>query len=144
MIKLATVMAAEPSLSLTLMQQCGVDHVVSYGSMAPIPHASDEEQPWSHSSLAREREAFEALGLTMSVIEARPPMEKIKLGLAGRDEEIEVVCALLRNMGSAGIPVWCSMWMPILGVLRTARDIPTRGVGPTSAAMITVRCRISR
>lgn len=127
MIKLATVMAAEPSLSLTLMQQCGVDHVVSYGSMAPIPHASDEEQPWSYSSLAREREAFEALGLTMSVIEARPPMEKIKLGLAGRDEEIEVVCALLRNMGSAGIPVWCSMWMPILGVIRTARDIPTRG-----------------
>lgn len=127
MIKLATVMAPEPSVSLTLMQQCGVEHVVGYGSMAPIPNASEDEQPWSYPSLARDREAFEKLGLTLSVIEARPPMENIKLGQPGRDEEIEVVCSLLRNMGVAGIPVWCSMWMPILGVLRTSRNLPTRG-----------------
>ena len=63
--------------------------------------------------------AYEANGFTLSVIESRPPMEKIKLALPGRDEEIDVVCQLLRNMGQVGIPVWCSMWMPILGVLRT-------------------------
>ena len=30
-------------------------------------------------------------------------------------------------MGALGIPVWCSMWMPILGVLRTSHTIPSRG-----------------
>ena len=39
---------------------------------------------------------------------------------------IEVVCAMLRNMGELGIPVWCSMWMPILGVMRTSFELPTR------------------
>ena len=48
---------------------------------------------------------YEQNGFEMAVIESRPPMEKIKLGLPGRDEEIEVVCALLHNMGKAGIPV---------------------------------------
>jgi mannonate dehydratase len=54
-------------------------------------------------------------------------MEKIKLGLPGREQEVEGVCAFLRNMGRLQIPVWCSMWMPILGVLRTGRANPTRG-----------------
>jgi mannonate dehydratase len=60
-------------------------------------------------------------------------MEKIKLALPGRDEEIDVVCRMLRNMGELGIPVWCSSWMPILGVMRTRRDLPTRGGALVSA-----------
>ena len=126
MIQIAISIAPQPSLGLTLMKQCGVEHAVGGISLNPIPDASEEEQPWSYSSLARAKAAYEQSGLTLSVIESRPPMEKIKLGLPGRDEEIDVVCALLRNMGALGIPVWCSMWMPILGVLRTSHALPSR------------------
>ena len=127
MIKIAVSTSPQPGLALTLMKQCGVDYAVGGISLQPIANASEEEQPWSYPSLARAKAAYEQVGLTLSVIESRPPMEKIKLGLPGRDEEIEVVCALLRNMGAVGIPVWCSAWMPILGVLRTSRTIPSRG-----------------
>jgi mannonate dehydratase len=127
MIKLAFVASPEPNITTTLMKQCGVDHAVYYPGLQPIPNASEEDQPWSHTSLARAKDGFEKTGLELAVIEGRPPMEKIKLGLPGRDEEIAVVCTFLRNMGALQIPVWCSMWMPILGVLRTSGAIPTRG-----------------
>ncbi|MFA6111459.1 MAG: mannonate dehydratase [Candidatus Latescibacterota bacterium] len=127
MIKLAYVAAPQPSLTVTLMKQCGVNHAVYYPDMSPVPNAGADDQPWGYAALARAKAGFAEIGLEMSVIEARPPMEKIKLGLPGRDQEVEGVCAFLRNMGRLGIPVWCSMWMPILGVLRTARTSPTRG-----------------
>jgi mannonate dehydratase len=127
MIKLAIAASPEPTLALTLMRQCGVEHAVGGIDLNPVPNAGEDEQPWSYSSLARAKAAYKRVGFRLSVIEDRPPMEKIKLALPGRDEEIEVVCELLRNMGKLGIPVWCSMWMPILGVLRTSGTIPSRG-----------------
>ena len=127
MIKIAVSMGPQPGLPLTLMRQCGVERAVGGISLQPIAGASDDEQPWSRASLERAVAAYDQNGFELSVIESRPPMEKIKLAQPGRDEEIEVVCSLLRNMGAVGIPVWCSMWMPILGVLRTSHVIPSRG-----------------
>lgn len=109
------------------MKQCGVEGAVGGITLRPKPDAEPEEQPWSYTSLAKAKAAYEAAGIPLEVIESRPPMEKIKLGLSGRDEEIEVVCELLRNMGKLEIPVWCYAWMPILGVMRTSRSISSRG-----------------
>ncbi|MCC7263534.1 MAG: mannonate dehydratase [Candidatus Latescibacteria bacterium] len=133
MIKLAYVAAPEPNTANTLMKQVGVTHAVYYPSLATIPNAPEDQQPWGYAALARAKAGFEAMGMQMSVIEGRPPMEKIKLGQPGRDEEIEVVNKFLRNMGALKIPVWCSMWMPILGVIRTAYNIPTRAGAQVSA-----------
>ena len=126
MIKIAICLPPEPSLSMTMMRQCGVDYAVCHGSLEATPGAALEDQPWSLSSLRRIKETYQKLGLELTVWEGRPNMEKIKLGLPGRDAEIEVVCQMLHNMGELDIPVWCSMWMPILGVMRTSFEISTR------------------
>jgi mannonate dehydratase len=93
----------------------------------PIPGADTEHQPYSYMSLLRHKTAYENAGFELSVIESRPPMNLTKLGLAGRDDEIAVVCELIRNMGRLEIPVWCYEWMPVFNWLRTSTTIPSRG-----------------
>jgi len=73
------------------------------------------------------KESFEAGGFELAVIESRPPMERIKLGQSGREEEIDQVCVLIEAMGRAGVPVWCYEWMPVLNWIRTSTDVVSRG-----------------
>jgi mannonate dehydratase len=132
-IKIAYVASPEPSLANTLMAQLGVRHAVYGGSLETIPNAPEDQQPWSQAALKRAKDGYERIGMEMAVIESRPPMEKIKLALPGREEEVDVVCRFLRAMGAVGIPVWCSMWMPILGVMRTSFAVPSRAGAKVSA-----------
>ncbi|MDP6037224.1 MAG: mannonate dehydratase [Candidatus Latescibacteria bacterium] len=133
MLKIAISTAPQAGQRWTLMKQCGVEYAVGGISLRPKPDAEPEKQPWSYTSLAKAKAAYEEGGIPLAVIESRPPMENIKLGLPGRDEEIEVVCEFLRNMGKLEIPVWCYAWMPILGVIRTSRSVTTRGGAHVSA-----------
>lgn len=127
MLKLAIATPPQNGQQWTLMRQCGVEYAVGGINLHPKADADPDAQPWSYASLANAKAAYASGGIPLAVIESRPPMEKIKLGLPGRDEEIDVVCELLRNMGKLDIPVWCYAWMPILGVIRTSMSIPTRG-----------------
>ena len=127
MIKIAEVFGPEDKALWTLAKQCGVNHVVGGIDLHPIADATPEKQPWSYMSLLRAKTAYNDAGFDFSVIESRPPMEKIKLGLPGRDEEIAVVQEMIRNMGRLGIPVWCYQIMATVGVVRTSSTIPTRG-----------------
>lgn len=127
MMKIAEVFSPNQVGLSRLVKQCGVNHVVAGVSLSPIPNADEEDQPWSYKSLSQVKSAYEDLGFKLEVIESRPPMHKTKLGLPGRDEEIDVICKLIRNMGKLGIPVWCPEWMAVLGVLRTSNNIVSRG-----------------
>ncbi|NKB66354.1 MAG: TIM barrel protein [Candidatus Latescibacteria bacterium] len=127
MFKIAYVTAPQAGQRWTLMKQCGVEAAVGGISLRPNADAGADEQPWSYGPLAAAKAKYEEGGIPLEVIEARPPMEKIKLGVDGRDEEVAVVNELLRNMGKLGIPVWCYAWMPVLGVIRTSVSISSRG-----------------
>jgi mannonate dehydratase len=127
MIKIAEVFHPSARELWEPIKQCGVNYVVGGFGLQPIPNADPEQQPWSYMSLLRMKTAYRDAGFELAVIESRPPMDKIKLGLPGRDEQIEVIQAFIRNMGRLEIPVWCYEFMPGVTVLRTSSTIPTRG-----------------
>jgi mannonate dehydratase len=88
---------------------------------------------WEYDHLQRTVTRFADHGLSLNVVEDRPPMVDTVLGRDGRDEEIERVKRLLENMGRLGVDVYCWVWTenPV-GVVRTADDVPTRGDSRTS------------
>lgn len=83
---------------------------------------------WEYETLLQARNRFEDNGIRLQVVEDRPPMTRTVLGKEGRDEEIERVKRLIRNMGQLGIDIYCWVWTenPV-GVLRTSDSIPGRG-----------------
>jgi mannonate dehydratase len=127
MIKIAEILPPAPSPLWRMVQQCGIRHVVGMMDLSRGLDGPPEARPWSYTSLLGLKTGYESAGFVLDVLESRPPMERIKLGLPGRDQEIEAVCDLIRNMGRVGIPVWCYEWMPVFNWLRTAVDRPARG-----------------
>jgi mannonate dehydratase len=87
----------------------------------------DIDRPWDLAPLAVMQATMEAEGFTLSVIEDNPPMDRIRLGRPGREEEIELFRTLLRSMGKLGIPVLCYNWSAVVGWVRT--ELAMRGRG---------------
>jgi mannonate dehydratase len=128
MIRIAEVLPPRRTPLWRLVKQCGVDSVVGVLDFKGAGGgAGSREQPWSYQSLVRLKTGYEDGGFRLEVIESRPPMEACKLGLEGRDREIDSVCELLDNMGRLRIPVWCYEWMPVFNWLRTSVAAPARG-----------------
>ncbi|ELZ29430.1 mannonate dehydratase [Halosimplex carlsbadense 2-9-1] len=114
-------MSTEPTERWELAKQMGLSKAVS-----GLPRGADGD-PWDFEALLELSNRFADAGLDLAVIEDRPPLDDAILGRDGRDEQIETVKTLLRNMGRVGIDVWCYVWMAPLKVLRTSRSVRGRG-----------------
>ena len=124
MLQIAEFINPTPSPLWKLAKQAGIDLAV--GGL-PFDSLKAGEGPWDYAPLRRMQQVYEEGGFKLAVIEARPPLNKAKRGLPGRDEEIATVCTLLENMGKLGIPVWCYEWMTDFNWLRTNKSTPSRG-----------------
>lgn len=82
--------------------------------------------PWSEPELARDLATFADRGLDLVALEDTAPMDRARLGLPGRDEEISQVITQIRAMGNLGIPVLCYNWMAITTWGRTVGDAAGR------------------
>lgn len=148
MIKIAELLPPVPSLLWKQVHQVGVNYAVG---VLPYPSSIDEtgafswttnhgsieahevertalgDYPWELESLRALQASYAAHNLELVVLESSPPMEKVRLGLPGRDEEIELIKTMLRAMGQLGIKVWCYNFMAFESWGRTVVDKPTRG-----------------
>src|SRR6476469_7487867 len=125
MIEIAEFLAPTPSPVWKLAKQAGVDWAV--GGLPIDERFNGSDAPWDYLQLLRMKQRYSSGGFRLAVIEARPPLNKAKRGLPGRDEEIATVCTLIENMGRLGIPVWCYGWMAVFNWMRTSMGVPARG-----------------
>jgi len=122
-IKLALSLPPQPNRMWVLGKQLGVDYVV-----AGLPaNPSGPGVVCDYTSLLQMKKRYEDAGYAIAAIENRPPTDKVKLALPGRDEQIAVVCELIENMGALSIPVWCYEFTAKFGWMRTSVTTRTRG-----------------
>ena len=123
-IKLALMLDIRNKERCILARQIGVNHAI-----VPVNRTLRRIKRDRYvEALAKLKAAYEDLGLTIAGVESHPvAAEKIKLGLSGRDEEIENYCAAIEALGKVGIPMCCYNFMAGIGWYRTKTDIAERG-----------------
>jgi mannonate dehydratase len=123
-MKFAIMNGWQPDHTSRISRQIGVNHAIAgvNAALSKVPRTDYE------ATLARIKANFAESGLKIEGVESHPvPAEKIKLGLEGRDEEIENYIAAIKALGNVGIPVLCYNFMAGLGWYRTSVTAPGRG-----------------
>jgi mannonate dehydratase len=151
MLNIAEQLDPTPSPLWRLVKQAGVNHVVSLldggeqhwrwptatiqDALEPPPYVAPRrgERPWERAALLHAQEQYREFGLEPVVIEDTPPMDAIRLGRPGRDEQIDWFCAQIRAMGEVGIRTLCYNWVPISDWARTSGNYRLRGGAITSS-----------
>jgi len=112
-----------------LAKQVGVNHAIVTVTNILGKTPRDQYYP----VLKQVKENLAAAGLNFAGVESHPvPSEKIKLGIAGRDEEIENYIACIKALAQIDVRMVCYNWMAGLGWYRTRVNVPERGGALTS------------
>ncbi len=120
-MKIALVLPGVTEPNLRLARQISVDGVVT-----GLPPRGDDPLT-GFREIVTLRKQIEDAGLSLMVIESMAIPDRVKLGLPGRDEDIDRWRTGLRNLGAAGVPVVCYNWMAVFGWLRTSLTTRVRG-----------------
>ena len=112
-----------------LAAQLGVKYAVTKAA----PELSGLPDPSEFSALKTVRDRFAEAGFTLYALEGDEfDMSRIKLGLPGRDEDIDRYRRMLANMGKLGLKVLCFNFMAGVGWFRSRNDLTERGGALTS------------
>ena len=122
MLKLADYLRCTPDIQWKYAAQMGVKYAVGR-----MPDGHMEETAKSFERLKAMRDTYEENGFHLAVIEPACPNQKIKRNLPGRDEEIETMITLIRNMGKLGIGTLCYNFTAYFNWVRTQFDMKERG-----------------
>ena len=131
-MKPALALPARPDERWTLSRQIGVEYAVPHPAMGGATMESGTKRsggiPQDFDELLRMKNAFEGAGFEVPVLEGDLALsDTTRLGLPGRDEEIERFNEAIRSLGAVGIPVLCYSWMTHFWWLRNSTHIPLRG-----------------
>jgi len=121
-MRLSWYLPPRPSELWTLAVQLGMTDAVT-----TLPQPEAGRPVWDFTAFLHMKQSFAGAGLNVAVIESAPPMHRVRLGLPGRDTEIESICEMLTNMGAVGIAIWCYNFMGGFGWLRTSTTTRARG-----------------
>jgi mannonate dehydratase len=110
---------------LQLSRQMGVTGAIT--TSGPHLVGMRDRHAWELEPLAAIQDRFRQEGLEWKVVEGPPGLDKTKLGIAGRDEEIEHFITFLRHISQLGIYQVCYNWMPVISWARTSTDRKGRG-----------------
>jgi mannonate dehydratase len=123
-MKLAELFGLHEAHKIRLAAQIGITHAIVDVS----PRLSQIPRDRYAAALRKIKADMHAAKMVFEGVESHPvPAEKIKLGLPGRDEEIENYIAAIKALGRLRIPMVCYNWMAGLGWYRTRVDVSGRG-----------------
>ncbi|MHC1767959.1 MAG: mannonate dehydratase [Verrucomicrobiia bacterium] len=115
-----------PGPLATTMVQMGLRHVIAGMRLQGTVEQQSEQ-------VAKIKANYEAAGLKIVGVESAPvSFERMKLGLDGRDEEIQNFIHAVQALSQAGINMICYNWMAGIGWTRTDQRVPDRGGAITS------------
>lgn len=154
MIGVSELLEPEPRPWWKLLRQVGVEHVVSFlpggeqglrwlaltpgGSFEPWEVTRGRIPPpgrrsWDPAGLDALVDLYRKEGFELVGLEDTPPMDLVRLGRPGRDEQIEWFIDMLRAMAAVGLGFVCYNWLAVGTWARTATDRPERGGALVSA-----------
>src|SRR5690242_2267898 len=94
---------------LQLSRQMGCDEIV-----LATPERLPGEERWEYDDLARLRDWVGSFGLEIGSLQNTPHKfwDKVRLGLPGRERQLENYLQTIRNVGRAGIPILAYNFRP--------------------------------